>query len=121
MTRLIRRIAATVAIAALAFAQLAVSAHACPSQDSASAAVTKHQTAEEHCAKTATRNLCERHCDYGDSLQSAPPAVTAPDLAPLPWRVELIAAPAVERQACRTFAPLRSEPPPLVRFGVLRI
>jgi hypothetical protein len=121
MTRLVRRIAACLAAAALAFAQLAVSAYACPSQDRASAAVTKHQTAEENCAKTATRNLCERHCDYGDSLQSAPPAVTAPDLAPLPWRIELVAAPAVERRACRSLAPPRIEPPPLVRFGVLRI
>src|SRR5258706_14864183 len=122
MTRFSRRIAACLAAAALGFAQLAVSAYACPSQDRDAPAVTKHQTAEEHCAKTATRNLCEHHCDFGSSsLQSASHAVTAPDLAALPWRVELIAAPAVERTACRSPAPLRTEPPPLVRFGVLRI
>ena len=122
MTRFSRRIAACLAAAALAFAQLAVSAYACRSQDRDAPAVTKHQTAEEHCAKTATRNLCEHHCDFGSSsLQSASHAVTAPDLAALPWRIELITAPAVELKACRSLAPLRTEPPPLVRFGVLRI
>ena len=121
MTRLVRRIAACLAAATLAFAQLAVSAYACPSQDRASAAPLQ-QTAEEHCDTVATRNLCERHCDYGDSsLQSPPPATVAPDLAPLPWRVELIASPVVQRRACKALAPDRAEPPPLTRFGVLRI
>ncbi len=121
MTRTARRIAAFTAAAALAFAQLTVSAFACPTQDRARAAPSQ-PTAAEHCDKVATRNLCERHCDYGDSsLQASPPATIAPDLAPLPWRIELISAPAVERKACKTLAPARTEPPPLVRFGVLRI
>jgi hypothetical protein len=121
MTRLVRRIAACLAIATLAFAQLAVSAYACPTRHQDGAAPS-HDAATEHCTKVATTNLCERHCDYGNSsLQSAPPAAIAPDLAPLPWRIELVAAPAVERRACKALAPDRTEPPPLVRFGVLRI
>ncbi len=92
MTRLSRRIAACLAAAALAFAQLAVSAYACPSRHH-DEATPPHDVASEHCAKVATTNLCERHCDYGaSSLQSAPHAAIVPDL-----------------------------PPPLVRFGVLRI
>jgi len=121
MTRLARRLAACLAIATLAFAQLVVSAYACPSRHHDEAAVS-HDAASEHCAKVATTNLCERHCDYGNSsLQSSAPAAAAPDLAPLPWRIELVAAPAVERRACKALAPDRTEPPPLVRFGALRI
>jgi hypothetical protein len=121
MTRLVRRLAACLAIATLAFAQLAVSAYACPTRHHDEAAAA-HDAATDHCTKVATTNLCERHCEYGNSsLQSTPPAAIAPDLAPLPWRVELVAAPALERVACKSLSPQRTEPPPLVRFGVLRI
>jgi hypothetical protein len=126
MTRFTRRLAATIAAVALAFAQLAVSAYACPQQDRMAAPAAKATPAPaeaDHCAKSGNGNLCERHCAYGStSVQSTPPAAAVPDLTPLPWRIELISAPAVEQHACKSFIVLpRAEPPPLARFGVLRI
>jgi hypothetical protein len=126
MTRFTRRLAAAIAAAALAFAQLAVSAYACPQQDRMAQPAAKAApapAATDHCAKTGKGNLCERHCAYGSSsVQSTPPAAANPDLTPLPWRIELISAPAAERLACKSFIVLpRGEPPPLARFGVLRI
>ncbi len=121
MTRLVRTIAATLATVALAFAQLAVSAYACPSRHHDEAAQS-HDAASDHCAKVATTNLCERHCDYGDSsLQSVPPATIVPDLAPHPWKIEPVASPVVPMAARQWLMPTRLEPPPLQRFCVLRI
>jgi hypothetical protein len=122
MTRLIRRIAACFAIAALAFAQVAVSAYACPAgvaEPTVSAGAT--MTADD-CEGSANRNLCEQHCDYGaSSVQSSPVVVLAPQVAPLPWRVEPFVALSFSTPVGEWLQPTRIEPPPLVRFGVLRI
>src|SRR5262249_36386521 len=111
MTRITRRIAALIAIATLAFAQLAVSAYACSSYQAGTIAHAA-DSALDQCGKTA--NLCERHCSYGDSsLQSVPAAAIVPDLAPLPWRVEMAPTPAVDLVVARERpAPTRLEPPP---------
>jgi hypothetical protein len=121
MTRLVRRITAIAAIAALAFAQLAVSAYACALETpSRAAAVTENGSVG--CDEIANANLCEKHCDYGaSSVGLAALSIPALPATPLPWRLETVApasfaAGALDRQF------LDSHPPPSpILFGVLRI
>ena len=121
MTRLVRRITALLAIAALAFTQLAVSAYACPKDMPAGAHHAAVVSADD-CDMPATANLCERHCDYSaSSVQSSPAPVLAPELVALPWRLEPFVALPFSTTARERLLPPRIEPPPLVRFGVLRI
>lgn len=114
MTRAIRRFAALVALAALGFAQVAVSAYACPK---AAQTVTQAQPAsdtESGCPDLATANLCEQHCDYGSaSVGGHADAVPAPDLAPLPWGLSAVtvADPASHVPASH-LAPFAAAPPP---------
>ena len=116
-----RRIPALIAIFALVFSQLAVSAFACPLDVNAPAAMAAMDS--EHCDRAPTQNLCDRHCDYGAAnVNHAAPDV-APDVLalPLPWR----AAP-VPVAACIARAPVATparshSPPALTLFGVLRI
>ena len=115
-----RAFAAVVAICALLFSQLAVSAFACPRAIEAAQAAM--QMPEGHCGGVPQRNLCDRHCDYGAQTVNQVMPDVAPDVLalPLPWRAEAIvatpvAAPAVAQR-------FRSHsPPPLALFGVLRI
>jgi hypothetical protein len=119
MTRLIRRIASAIAIFALAFAQLAVSAYACPMDMPAGAHQTA-ETGESGCDMPGTPNLCERHCDYGaSSVQASPAPAIAPAPVAAPWSEPFISQPFTRAHAW--LQPARIEPPPLVRFGVLRI
>lgn len=121
MTRLVRRIAACFAIATLAFAQVAVSAYACP-KDMPDGVHQASVASANDCDMPATPNLCERHCDYSaSSVQWSPaPAITA-ELVAMPWRVEPFVALPFTPTARERLLPIRIEPPPLVRFGVLRI
>lgn len=121
MTRFMRRIAALTAIAALAFAQLAASAYACPLEAPRAAPMTMAD-GSPGCDEAVNANLCERHCDSG-SLSVAFTALSVPALpASQPtWRIagEGMASPAAEALE-RQF--LHSHPPPsLILFGVLRI
>jgi hypothetical protein len=121
MTRLVRRIAACFAIAALAFAQLAISAYACPMNMAGSANHASDSRADD-CEMSGGSNLCERHCDYGaSSVQSSPVPAIAPQLVALPWRVAAFVPLSFSTPAREWLPPTRIEPPPLVRFGVLRI
>ena len=121
MTRLIRRIAAWLAVAALAFSQLAVSAYACPSGMPERGTGTVQDVADE-CVKLPSPNLCERHCDYGaSSVQTASPPAIVPEPALLPWRVEPFVALSASASSREWLLPARADPPPLVLFGVLRI
>jgi len=117
MNRLVRRIAALVAIAALAFSQLAVSAYAC-AQDRPQV----HGETSMPCEEIGGANLCERHCDYGaaaNGTQAAPAAVAIP-VATASWRIAPAASLSPTRAWARPFE--RSiERPPLIRFSVLRI
>jgi hypothetical protein len=121
MTRLVRRITACFAIAALAFAQLAASAYACPMSMAENAAYASDSRADD-CEMSGTPNLCERHCDYGaSSVQSSPAPEMAPQLVALPWRIAAFVPLTFSTPEREWLAPTRIEPPPLVRFGVLRI
>jgi hypothetical protein len=122
MTRLFRRVAACFAIAALAFAQLAVSAYACPASAAGQTVGASASTTSDDCEGIANRNLCEQHCEYGaSSVQSSTVVVLAPQIAPLPWRVAPFVALSFGTAARERLQPTRIEPPLLSRFGVLRI
>ena len=116
-----RALAAVVAICALLFSQLAVSAFACPRAIEAAEAAM--QMPEGHCGGVPQRNLCDRHCDYGAQTVNQVMPDAAPDVLalPLPWRAEAIvptrvAAPPAVARLVRSHSP-----PPLALFGVLRI
>src|SRR4051812_21686088 len=117
-----RRLAAFIAMFALAFAQLAVSAFACPLGAPQAAAMA--MTDGETCDGMSTPNLCDRHCDYGAANVNHAAPDPAPDVLalPLPWRAANVFAPGAT-VACTAFnVPSRSHsPPPLALFGVLRI
>jgi hypothetical protein len=88
MTRAIRRVAAAVALAAFAFAQIAVSAYACTMAAQPVAQVQPETHPQGGCPELSTANLCEQHCDYGSAAVGGhADTVPAPDLAPLPWGV----------------------------------
>jgi len=114
-----RPFAAAVAIVALLFSQLAVSAFACPRDNVAQA---MEAMAESHCEKQKP-NLCGKHCDYGAANVNQASPDLAPDVLalPLPWRAEPLPLMAVAAApVART--PRNHPPPPLILlFGVLRI
>ena len=116
-----RRLTAFVAILALGFAQLAVSAFACPLDAPEPAAMaTMHGNP---CDGMPTPNLCERHCDYGAAnVNHATPDV-APDVLalPLPWRAMSVPVPASFVRVAIDGESRSHSPPPLTLFGVLRI
>jgi hypothetical protein len=119
MNRLLRRIAALVALAALAFGQVAVAAHACTGEMARS-----HAMDGMPCEQTMPAgNLCERHCDYGAAAsdsQGTAPAVNTVAPALLPWRIA-DASPFLPTKATARPFERSIERPPLIRFSVLRI
>lgn len=123
MNRLVRRFAAVAAIATLVFAQLAVSAIACPHETgSAPVAQMQGQHSGDDCDEMGNPNLCERHCDYGaSSVPSAAPASPALPAAELPWRIEPVEIAAVSRVILDRRNLDSHPPPPLILLGVLRI
>ncbi|MGZ5047869.1 MAG: hypothetical protein ACXWF0_11535 [Usitatibacter sp.] len=122
MSRTLRRFAALVAAAALAFSQLAVSAFACPHESVPAITQAAPEHADDGCDSAMNPNLCERHCDYGSS-SVASPAQALPALAPaqLPWRFEPLAVVEVSRLAVERLTLASHPPPPFILLGVLRI
>ena len=124
MKRLVRRITACFAIAALAFAQMAVSAYACPMPMTEAQTLASESSADP-CEMSGNSNLCERHCDYGASSVQASPVPNSARWRriawPVPWRAAPFVALSFSVPVREWLPPARIEPPPLVRFGVLRI
>jgi hypothetical protein len=112
--RRIRLLASFAAIAALLFAQLAVSGYACPMMGMAPEAET-----------AMNANLCERHCDYGNvsAEQAKSPASTT--IAVQSFVRIALASPAslpqVTARTLRASWPAAGPAPPLIRTTVLRI
>ena len=133
MTRSRRRLAAWLGILGIAFAQVAVTAHACltGAPVNASAARAVAMAHEGHCAGVQgtapsaplapIANACEVECTDGA------PSAAAPDLPPVALAV-LPVAPApvtmtsTEHSWDRTWlAATSAQPPPLLQFGHLLI
>lgn len=113
-----RRFAALLAVCSLAFAQLAVSAYACPMIGPAAAT----EVMSPDCPELNNANLCAEHCAYGTvTTDSHGVAFPVMDAAPLPWRA--VASPvSPQARALRDWhLVLPSHPPPSIFFGVLRI
>ncbi len=119
MPRPVRILAASLAACALVFAQMAVSAFACPGQASPAAL---EKMSEEGCPDLGSANLCQEHCNYGKaSVDSAKPLpALAQATGPLLWVAVPLAASSHGLVPARRIAPAVG-PPPLVLFGALRI
>ena len=122
-----RPLAAFLAVIALVLGQFMVSAHACeqssraPKGEVAAQSVHCHGVVDE---AGSPGNLCEQHCQYGESsVDSTWPATAAADLSGPYLRIEpatvlddTSAPPLLRRQA-----PTAAPPPAAILFGVLRI
>jgi len=126
--RTCRRITALLALCALAFSQLALSAHACPrsAHDAGSSAPAMAMSVpceDMQGPMDGDANVCDQHCQYGHAnVDKVEAPAAAFDSSAQPLRV---AAPAPSSEG-RTAASLRrpapaAAPPPALLFGVLRI
>ena len=120
-------------MAAVLFTQLAVAAYACPAVEGpaaviAAAGAEAMRTAMPGCEMNdtaGTPNLCLQHCQAGDQSVQTLPQVAVPAFAAVSL-VVVIVEPALSEARCANAAlpelpaPAAS-PPPLIRFGVLRI
>jgi hypothetical protein len=121
VNRTFRRLAALLAIATLAFSQLAASAHACAGEMAMAAALEAPMPCGESMPEG---NLCERHCDYGATASDSHGVSSAISAAPavlLPWRIAATNPPAPATKAAARPFERSIERPPLIRFSVLRI
>lgn len=120
-----RPLTALVTVLALAFAQLAVAAHACTKFERAHAAVAYPPChgSQSHEQPAASDMLCAQHCQHGDaSFDNGQPAPAAVDNAGPLLRVEL-ANPdgSTDAGAAWRFMPEAAPPPATILFGVMRI
>lgn len=128
-----KRLIAKAAVAAVMFAQLAVAAYACPTINGpASVIAAARADAAMHAAmpgcgmrkSDSNPNLCLQHCQAGDqSVQTLPP-VAVPAFAAVSTLTiyEPVVAQADPGITLLSAWPHHAtSPPPLVRFGVLRI
>jgi hypothetical protein len=127
-----KRLIARMSVAAVLFAQLAVAAYACPAVEGpaaviAAASVDAMRAAMPGCEMkdaAGNPNLCLQHCQAGDqSVQTlphlaVPPVVAISALSILEPVATLTGTDATPATAWAIHVPL---PPPLIRFGVLRI
>ncbi len=128
-----RRLIAKIAVAAVMFAQLAIAAYACPTIDgpagviAAAASAEAMQAAMPGCdmrSSNSNPNLCLQHCQAGDQAVQTLPPVAVPAFAAVSTLTifEPVVAQAAPGIALLSAWPHHAtSPPPLIRFGVLRI
>jgi len=127
-----KRIIARISVAAVLFTQLAVAAYACPAVEGpaaviAAASADAMRAAMPGCEMNdgaVTPNLCLQHCQAGDQSVQTLPQVAVPAFAAV--SLVVVFEPALSDSG-RGNAPMSAlpahvvSPPPLIRFGVLRI
>lgn len=132
-TRELKRLVARTSIAALLFTQMAVAAYACPVIDgpanviAAAVAGAEMQAAMPGCdmrdSEIANPNLCLQHCQAGEQAVQTQAHVEVPAFASI--STVLVVAPAPPQYSSgitvASVLPEHATPPPLIRFGVLRI
>jgi hypothetical protein len=127
-----RRLIAHVTVTVVLFAQLAVAAYACPTIDGPAGAIAAANAAAMHAAmpgcdmgkSDSNPNLCLQHCQAGDQSVQTLPHIAVPPLAAVPALsiVEPVLPPTGAAVAVNTAWSIQVPlPPPLIRFGVLRI
>ena len=127
-----KRLIAQVAVTVVLFTQLAVAAYACPTIDGpasviAAANAEAMQAAMPGCDMgkiDSNPNLCLQHCQAGDQSVQTLPHLAIPPLAAVPAFsiLEPVLTPTGTAVALKTAWSIQVPlPPPLLRFGVLRI
>lgn len=130
LTRAVKRVAAIVGIAALLFSQLAVAAYACPTVMN-SGELTQVMTAEDmHAAMpdceesdSGNPNLCLEYSQAGSQAVQSTPQAPLPAVIMTAVAVVDLPQPA-NHTGIITLSMLperETSPPPLLRFGFLRI
>ena len=126
MSRMGRKNVAWLCLGALLFLQLAVAAYACPAPTASGGSISATAGVDVSPCKEMDQErpkLCEQHCVHDSQSVDTQPhsAVNAPLLPFLTVVVHsdfhLVTGPSVHGVS----VPAVGEPPPLVRFGVLRI
>ena len=125
MKRASRKIGAWLCLTAVLFLQLAVAAYACPTRTDGATVLGPAGAASQPCHTMDHERpkLCEQHCVYAAQTVDTQPhsAVQTPVLGVLSvvvWQDGRAPARTIARNAIAACA---TAPPPLVRFGVLRI
>src|SRR5258706_2363965 len=127
-----KRLIAKARLAAVLFAQFAVAAYACPTLDGPAGVIAAAASAEPvhasmpgcEISDTGNANLCLQHCQAGDQSVQTLPHVEVPAFIAISTLV--IFAPVLIRAdpEITLFSEWSGHilaPPPLARFGVLRI
>ena len=130
-TRSLKRIVAQVSIAAVLFTQLAVAAYACPVMTGPANVIAATIVDDTHAGMPGCEmpdagnpNLCLQHCQAGNQSVQTLPHVEVPAFAAFPTPALIEPAPLEADPPVVTLAALplhETSPPPLIRFGVLRI
>jgi hypothetical protein len=126
MSRVGRKPVAWLCLSALLFLQLAVAAHACPApidRNSSIAAATSIDGSPCRGMDQESPKLCEQHCVHDSQSVDTQPhsAVNLPLSPPLVLVVKPDYSFATAPHIGGTSLAAAFGPPPLVRFGVLRI
>jgi hypothetical protein len=127
-----KRIIARMSVAAVLFTQLAVAAYACPAVEGPAAVIAATSADAMRAAmpgcemndNTGSPNLCLQHCQAGDQSVQTLPQVAVPAFAAVSLIVvfEPALSEAGRGNALLPAPPAHAvSPPPLIRFGVLRI
>jgi len=126
MTRVARRSVAWLCLSALLFLQLAVAAYACPTRvDGGMPTLAAVDFSAKPCAGMDPERpkLCEQHCVHDSQSVDTQPhsSVSAPVLALMTVAAQPDLHRSTRLNAYGAFQVTAVDPPPLVRFGVLRI
>jgi len=127
-----KRLIARFSVAAVLFTQLAVAAYACPAVEGPAAVIAATSADAMRAAmpgcemndNTGSPNLCLQHCQAGDQSVQTLPQVAVPAFAAVSLIVvfEPALSEAGRGNALLPAPPAHAvSPPPLIRFGVLRI
>jgi hypothetical protein len=126
-----KRLFARFAIAAVLFTQFAVASYACPTADGPARAVAaalaeEMRSAMPDCdmAANGNLNLCVQHCQAGDQSVQTLPQIEVPAFAAISGWTVVVPLPRQRDHGITVVSALperETSPPPLVRFGVLRI
>jgi hypothetical protein len=122
MNRVWQRLAAYLGILALLFAQLAVSAYACPMTSADKAAATS-STVASPCDQLdqAEPNLCDKHCNDSAQSQAAVPCIHGAFVPGFIAVVGLSSPPALPASAGNPALHHATSPPATIRNCCFRI
>jgi hypothetical protein len=121
MVRRQRRLAATVVMLGIVFAQVVTVAHACtlavPAPPASAFVQPADETMPSDCAAMAKRvaanaKVCDSHCAYGQQIDVQPDAPVAA-IAPQPALIVSVASPIVQPSLDTTSLHARSTAPPV--------